>query len=79
MPSNEFLEITKRIIRERPEMFEALMEFERTKRLPKTKYKVRANFTVDAHTLRQFRSYCEKNGLNMSKVIEKSMRERLRK
>ncbi|MEK6952974.1 MAG: hypothetical protein AABX29_08225 [Nanoarchaeota archaeon] len=73
------LEKAKKAIRERPELFEALLEFERTGKLPKLTYKKRANFTIDHNTLIKFRSYCKKNGYNMSNRLERLMIEELKK
>ena len=35
------IEHTRRLLKEQPEIFEALLEFERTKRVPKFTYKKR--------------------------------------
>ena len=70
MPSSKFLETARRIIREKPEVFEALLEFERTKQLPKTSYRQRVNFTIDSALLRAFKRSCHEKNLNMSRVIE---------
>ncbi len=78
MPPNDFVQRAKRIIRENPEMFSALEEYDRTRRLPKLKYKIRANFTVDADVLRKFRRYCQERGMAMSKVVEMKMKEEMR-
>lgn len=79
MPSkNKFLEVAEKVIREHPEMFEVLMEFERTKKLPKISRKDRANFTIDSNLLRKFKSYCKKNNINMSKLVEKHIKEELK-
>jgi hypothetical protein len=58
-------------------MFEALMEFERTKKLPKLARKERANFTIDSRLLRKFKEYCKKNNKVMSKVIESYIKKEL--
>lgn len=65
------------VIREHPEAFEALLEYERTKKLPKLNYKERANFTIDSTLLRKFRTYCKEKGLNMSRVIERYIKEEM--
>jgi len=65
------LKIAKEIIKKHPEYFEALLEFERTKKLPKFTYKKRVNFTIDENLFREFRNFCEKKNLKMSGVIEK--------
>ncbi len=79
MQSSKFLETALRIIRENPESFEALAEFERTKKLPKTAYRKRINITIDAGLLRKIRQYCDSSGVVMSRLIEKHMREELKK
>lgn len=72
MPSGkEIVQAAKKAINERPEIFEALMEFERTGKVPKVDYKIRANFTLDANLLRRFREHCRKHGKKMSTVLEK--------
>mgnify|MGYP001558993177 CR=1 FL=1 len=71
------LEKAKKAIKEKPELFEALLEFERTGKLPKLTYKKRANFTIDEDILRRFRSYCQKNSYNMSKKIEQLITKEL--
>ncbi len=78
MPSGkEIVRLAKEAIREHPEAFEALLEFERTGRLPKVGYKTRANFTIDAALLRRFREYCRQKGMKMSAVLEKHIEEEL--
>jgi len=57
-------------IKQNPEMFAVLDEYDRTGKLRKLNYKERANFTIDADLLAKFRSYCRKNGFNMSAKIE---------
>ena len=73
----KFLETAKKIIKQNPEVFEALMEIERTKKLPKLTRKERANFTIDSELLRKFKVYCKKNNKVMSKVIESYIRKEL--
>ncbi|MDO8741071.1 MAG: hypothetical protein Q7J54_05870 [Candidatus Woesearchaeota archaeon] len=68
----------KQIIAEYPEVFESLVEFERTKKLPKLYRRKRLNITIDENTLRNFRSYCEKRNINMSRLIEKKMIEEIK-
>ncbi len=74
MESSKLLEAAKRITRENPEMFDALLEFERTKKLPRTSYRQRINLTIDSALLRKFKQYCRENSLNM---IEKHIKEEL--
>ena len=77
MPESKFLTTLKRIVRENPEAFDALEEYDQTRRLRKISYKHRANFTIDADLLRRFRNYCQKEGYNMSKLVEKHIRDEL--
>ena len=69
----------KEAVRDHPEAFEALMEFERTGKLPRLAYKVRANFTIDAGLLKKFREYCKRWGMKMSAVLERHIKEELGK
>ena len=72
MPS--FKEVVMRGIKKYPEIFSALEEFERTKRIPKFTYRKRVDITVDEHLLKKFRNYCHIHGLTMSRVIEEQMK-----
>ncbi len=76
MPS--FKEYAIRGIKKYPEIFSALEEFERTKRLPKFSYRKRLDITIDEHLLKRFKQHCRENGLNMSRVIEKHLKEELK-
>ena len=67
------LEKAIKAIKERPELFEALLEFERTGKLPKLMHKKRVNFTIDEEIFRRFRHFCKRNGLSMSHQIERFM------
>ena len=78
MAESEFLQTFRKIHREYPEVFDALEEYDRTRRLRKLSYKERANFTVDARILRSFRSYCQAQGFNMSKLLENFMKEKVK-
>ena len=77
LSGKELVKLGKEAIKEHPEAFEALLEFERTGKLPKTNYKVRANFTIDAKLLRRFRDYCKNKGMKMSSILEKHIEEEL--
>ena len=72
------IETTERLIREQPEVFDALLEFERIKRVPKFTYKKRVNFTLDPELFKKFNSYCEKKGIKMSTKIEQLIRKEIR-
>lgn len=73
----KFIETAKRIIKQNPEVFEALMEFERTKKLLKLTRKERINITIDSDLLRKFRSYCRKNNKVISRVVESYIKKEL--
>lgn len=77
MRSSKFIETAKRIVNENPDVFEALMEFERTKRLPKITYRQRINLTIDNNLLAKFKRFCREHNLNMSRLIEKHIKEEL--
>lgn len=77
MQSNKFVEAGKRIIRENPEIFEALVDFEKTGRLPRITHRQRINMTIDSFLLARFRKYCSERSLNMSRLIEKHIKEEL--
>jgi hypothetical protein len=77
MAESKFLQTFRKIHAEYPEVFDALEEYDKTRRLRKITYKERANFTIDARILRQFRTYCQKNGFNMSKLLENCMKEKM--
>lgn len=66
----QFVERAKRIIRENKGLFESLEEMDRTGKLRKANYKERYNFTLDEELMNEFRSYCLKNNMKMSAVIE---------
>jgi post-segregation antitoxin (ccd killing protein) len=76
MPS--FKDIAIKGIKQHPEIFSALEEFERTKRIPKFSYRKRLDITIDEHLLKRFRNYCRERGLRMSRIIEKHLKEELR-
>ncbi|MBI2666663.1 hypothetical protein HYX13_03570 [Candidatus Woesearchaeota archaeon] len=81
MPSgeSEIVQRARKIVRENPEVFRALEEYDRTRKLPKLSYKTRATFTIDADLFRKFRIFCQKEGYAMSKIVEKLVREEIRK
>ncbi len=64
-------------IKEYPRVFSALEEFERTKRIPKFTYRKRIDVTIDENLLKKFRQHCQTKGLNMSRTIEKHIKEEL--
>lgn len=72
-----FRELGLKGIKEYPRVFSALEEFERTKRIPKFTYRKRIDVTIDEHLLKKFKQYCQTRGLNMSRTIEKHIKEEL--
>lgn len=60
-----------------PEMFIALEEYDKTRKLRRWGNKVRVNFTIDPVTYRSFRDYCQKHGYKMSTLIEKAIKDKL--
>ncbi len=76
MASSKIQKIAKRIVKEDRELFETLMEFERTKKI---RTKQRLNFTIDKNIAVNFKKMCRKKGYNMSAKIEKAMQEMLKK
>ena len=65
----------KQAIKNNPEIFAALEEYDRTGKLRKISYKERANFTIDAALLRKFRLFCKQKGYNMSARVEQFMQK----
>ncbi|MBS3134225.1 hypothetical protein J4214_03260 [Candidatus Woesearchaeota archaeon] len=74
---NNFLERAEQFIKENPRMFSALEEYDRTRKLPKLTYRERINVTIDQDILKKFKEYCIKNNYNMSRLIEKYIKEEL--
>ncbi len=65
-------------IKRHPQVFEALAEYDNTRKLPKTIYRERINLTIDSTLLKQFKTYAKDYNLNMSRVIEKHIKEELK-
>ena len=76
MPS--FYDKAKKVIKENQDMLNVFEEFDRTGKMKKRTYKVRANFTIDEDLLNLFRSYCKKNNINMSGRIEKYIEKEIK-
>ncbi|MBS3128822.1 hypothetical protein J4410_06790 [Candidatus Woesearchaeota archaeon] len=66
-------ELIRKVINTYPEVFESLLEFERTKKIPKLYRRKRINLTIDENILREFKAYSRKNNINMSRFIEEKM------
>ncbi len=65
-------------IKKHPEIFSALEEFERTKKIPKFTYRKRLDVTINENILKKFKEYCRQHSFNMSRLIEKHMIEELK-
>lgn len=70
MDSNKFLKIAKKVAQENPQLFETLMEFEKTKKI---RTKTRLNFTIDKGLAERFRKFCREKRYNMSAKIEEAI------
>ncbi len=75
MQSNRFLKIAKEIVKKNPELFDTLMEFEKTRKI---RTKTRLNFTIDKNTASLFKKFCREKGYNMSAKMEQAIRNILR-
>ena len=72
MQSNKFTGIAKKIAEKDKQVFDNLMDFERTKKI---RTKARMDFTIDKAVSSDFKKYCRDNGYNMSAKIEQAMRK----
>ena len=70
--------IAKKIIKKYPEVFESLLEFERTHKIPKIYKRKRFNITINENVLHDFKRYCTEHNINMSQLLEKKMLETLK-
>ena len=77
MSSSDVLKVVDEIIARHPEMFQALEEYDKTRRLRKISHKVRVNFTIDYSLFQKFRQHCRENGFKMSTKMEKLMKKEL--
>ena len=77
MPLSKELQYALKAIKKHPQVFEALTEYDRTRKMPKTVYRERINLTIDSSVLRRFKHYAHEKGLNMSRVVEKHLKEEL--
>ena len=75
--SKKPIEYAFEIIKKHPQVFEALAEYDRTHKLPRTVYRERINLTIDAPLLKRFKQYAREKGLNMSRVVEKHIKEEM--
>lgn len=77
MPPSKFLQHALKVIKEHPQVFEALEEYDRTRKLRKTVYRERINLTIDSTILKRFKRYAQERDLNMSRVVEKHIKEEM--
>ena len=63
--------LAKKLPDRMPEPFIALEEYDRTGKLP-------INFTLDPALYKEFQEYCRKNGRQVSSLLERSMKEKLK-
>ena len=78
MPSAN-VKLGRKIIARYPEVFAALEEYDRTRKLPKLYRRKRFNVTIDENVLREFKRYCDTRQLNMSRLLEEKMKQEIRK
>lgn len=72
MQSNDFIKRAKRIAERDKEVFDSLIEFEKTKRV---RTKEHVNFTIDRNVASHFKKFCKNHGYNMSAKIEQAMKK----
>jgi hypothetical protein len=70
MQSNKFQELAAKIAKADKEMFDQLIEYEKS---GKIRTKTRLNFTIDQSTATRFKKICREKGYNMSAKIEQAM------
>ncbi len=70
MQSNKFQKVATKITKTDKELFNELLQFEKTKKI---QTKIRLNFTIDKTTASQFKKYCRQKGYNMSAKIEQAI------
>ena len=74
---SEFARVREGVMRDFPRLFAALEEYDTTHTMRKLSYKTRANFTIDSNIFERFKRHCQANGKNMSKILEKHIKEEL--
>ncbi len=79
LSGKRLIELADKAIKEHPEAFEAMLEFERTKKLPRPQTKERVNFTLDRNLIRRLREHSRKKNQKMSNLIEELIKEKLAK
>ncbi|MBS3152242.1 hypothetical protein J4230_02420 [Candidatus Woesearchaeota archaeon] len=74
MQSNKLIKIAKKVKMKNKELFDTLIEFEKTKKI---RNKTRLNFTIDRTVASKFKKFCREKGYNMSAIIEKAMKKEM--
>ena len=74
MQSNKLIKIAKKVKMKNKELFDTLIEFEKTKKI---RNKTRLNFTIDRTVASKFKKFCREKGYNMSAIVDKLIREKL--
>ena len=77
--SKEVFEQARKMPDIMPEMFTALEDYDKTRKLKRWGNKVRVNFTLDPIVYKGFRDYCQKHGYKMSTLIEKAIKSKTSK
>ena len=74
MSSIKFIQLAKKIAERDKPTFDALMEYEKTK---KVRTKERMNFTIDKSLAVRFKRYARSNNMNMSSIVEKAIKDKI--
>ena len=75
----KLIKLVDMVVKKHPEAFEAMLEFERTRKLPRPSYKERVNFTLNKNLIKDFRKYTKTKNQKMSNLLEDLIREKLKK
>ena len=67
-----------KVINENQDLFIALEDLDKTGKLSKVAYKIRATFTIDEDLFNRFRAHCKKKNIKMSNVVEDLIRKELK-
>ncbi|HLC64830.1 MAG TPA: ribbon-helix-helix protein, CopG family [Candidatus Nanoarchaeia archaeon] len=74
-----FVEHARKVIAENQHLFLTLEELDRTGKIRKATYKGRFSISIDEDLMARFRSHCLKHGLKMSTLIEKFIKDYIKK
>ena len=75
MSSTKIQKIIKKTAKENKEMFDSLIDYEKTGKISS---KTRMNFTIDKDLARKFKNQAKTEGYSMSAKIETAIRKVLR-